>query len=935
MLRSSRRAALQLVHALSAAAQKASPHIIAADPPHLWLVDQPTVEHSLSAADPVPREPPSACSSAELARWSMPALAPAPQQPWSAPLGLNLVKLYSSSTSGRSTNSSSASSQSPPSSSGAGGSSSLSAVKGFVKGGFTVDMFPPERIRNFCIIAHVDHGKSTLADRLLELTGALTAGQGHHEQYLDKLQVERDRGITVKAQTVSLVYPHKGLTYLINLIDTPGHLDFSHEVSRSLAACQGALLLVDAGQGVQAQTLANWRLARDQGLVVVTALNKIDLPQAEPEACVRQLQEAGGLREGEQVLQLSAKTGQGVAELLPTLIERLPAPSGDPEAPPRLLLFDAFHDPFRGVVALVEVVDGSVMKGQVVASAGSGDSWEVLEVGLLAPERHPTGKLLTGQVGYLMTSMKDLKAARVGDTWHLQGRPVAALPGFKPARSMVYAGLYPVDAADFDALATVSDLPGARARGQGRVRAMERLSLNDASVVVQRENSDALGAGFRCGFLGMLHMEVFMQRLDQEHGTAVVTTTPTVPYLLDLGPDHELRTLSRASDYPMDTKVFSILEPTVQATIIAPHRFVGPVMQLCMARHGELLEHLVLTGPGAQPTPAPPPSPAGADPDESESARLVTAGEDREVAAGGWAPGAEGQGPDSRVLLRFTLPLSELAGSLHNELKSITHGFASFDWEEGEYRPADLRRLDIIAHGKPVDALARLVHKDEAVSLGRGLIAKMKELVPRAQFEIVLQAAVDGKVVARETIKPLRKDVTAKCYGGDISRKPRMRHDQGHERKVHGNCQQPNELKGTSRICAPITKVASEQCRTDFDIDKLYYYGLTKDVCAVGLEGANLPTSTKETSSKAYVDFIAQPEGGPQVQEFMQLLEVAPGIEEEVFAVAMQAMPDATMSWESWHQCLLAASQSPQLKEQMADRFAHSTSSSARRALAL
>ncbi|KAG2483434.1 hypothetical protein HYH03_017688 [Edaphochlamys debaryana] len=615
------------------------------------------------------------------------------------------------------------------------------AAQGFVGGGYDVGHFPQERIRNFSIIAHVDHGKSTIADRLMEMTGALGAKATHNAQYLDKLQVERERGITVKAQTVSLVYRHRGQDYMLNLIDTPGHVDFSYEVSRSLAACQGALLVVDAGQGVQAQTVANFYLAFEQGLDLVPVINKIDLPAADPPGCAAQMQAAFDLDPAAS-LYTSAKTGQGMDSVLPAVVERVRPPGGNPNAPARLLLFDALHDEYRGVVLLVEVVDGGVEVGQKLAMASTGQAYEVLELGLLAPERHPTGRLLTGQVGYLVCGIKDLKAARVGDTLYApqspgQGQPGAAaapprLPGFRPAKAMVFAGLFPLggDGSEFEGLAA----------------AMDKLLLNDASVVVKRENSDALGPGFRCGFLGMLHMDVFRQRLEQEFGASVVVTTPTVPYILEM-PDGTSVTLESAADYPLGTKVARILEPTVTATLIAPDPCVGKLMELCASRRGEPLEHNSLGG--------------------------------------------------GRTLLRYSLPLGELGGDFYSLVKSRSQGYASFDYEEGPYREADLVRLDVAAHGERVDALARMVARGEADKVGRALLGMLRDKLPRQQFEVILQALSNGKVIARETIRALRKDVTAKCYGGDISRKRKLldRQREGKARmKRMGSIDVPQDL---------------------------------------------------------------------------------------------------------------------------------------------
>ncbi|EFN57155.1 hypothetical protein CHLNCDRAFT_56093 [Chlorella variabilis] len=571
--------------------------------------------------------------------------------------------------------------------------------------------FPPDRIRNFSIIAHVDHGKSTLADRLLEATGAIAAGG--QAQYLDKLQVERERGIT--AQTVSLVYRHLGADYLLNLIDTPGHVDFSYEVSRSLAACQGALLLVDASQG--AQTVANFFLAFEQDLAIVPVLNKIDMDSAEPQRVAQQLKDAFDI-EPEECLRVSAKTGLGLEAVLPAVVERVPPPRGDPSADLRMLLFDAYHDEYRGVVCLVEVLDGRVQKGDKITAASTGTHYEVNEVGLLAPEPQPTGELLTGQVGYMLVGMKDTRSARVGDTWHHQRMPVPALPGFKSAKSMVFAGIFPLSADGFEQLQA----------------AMERLTLNDASgkpraawclrstaVAVRRENSNALGAGFRCGFLGLLHMDVFRQRLEQEHGASVIVTAPTVPCRVVL-PGGDTLELQNPAEFPLNVKIAEVWEPTVAATIVTPNDYVGSIMQLCQDRRGEMQEHAVL-GAG-------------------------------------------------RTLLKYHLPLAELGGDYYDELKSVSSGYASFDYEEAEQ--AHLQRLDILINGEPVDALARVVHRDKAQVVGRRLCAKLRDLMDRQQFEVVLQASAGGRIVARETLKAYRKNVLAKCYGGDVSRKRKL-----------------------------------------------------------------------------------------------------------------------------------------------------------------
>ena len=576
--------------------------------------------------------------------------------------------------------------------------------EGFVKGKYTLSDFAPERIRNFSIIAHIDHGKSTLADRMMELTGAVRVGGA--QRRLDTLQVEKERGITVKAQTSSLVYKMNGIPYLLNLIDTPGHVDFSYEVSRSLAACDGVLLLVDAAQGIQAQTVANFYLAFDQGLEIIPVLNKIDMPAAEPEKVAKQMCDAFDMNE-ESCLHVSAKTGYGVDALLRTIIEKVPPPRYTAGARTRMLLFDAYHDEYRGVVSLVQVVDGKVSKGQKIVSLSSGETWETGEIGILTPDSHPTGELLTGQVGYVLTGMKNTRSAQIGDTWCLaQDKAVEALPGFREPKSMVFAGIFPVNAAGFDPL----------------LAAIEKLTLNDSSVSPKRENSTALGAGFRCGFLGLLHMDVFKQRLEQEYGTNVIITSPTVP--VKIHTSSGCIELKNPAEFPTAERVYKVEEPTVLSTIILPSEYIGSAMQLCTDRRGDLVEHVPLSS--------------------------------------------------QRVMLRYILPLAELGGDFYDELKSLSSGFASFDYEEADYREADLVKMDILVNGDPVDALARIVHRSRAPKVGKTLCANLKRLMDRQQFDIALQAAAGGRIVARETIKAYRKNVLAKCYGGDISRKKKL-----------------------------------------------------------------------------------------------------------------------------------------------------------------
>ena len=572
--------------------------------------------------------------------------------------------------------------------------------------GQSMDAFSQDRVRNFSIIAHIDHGKSTLADRMMEMTGAVSKVDGG-DRRLDTLQVEKERGITVKAQTSSLVYHHQGKEYLLNLIDTPGHVDFSYEVSRSLAACDGALLLVDAAQGIQAQTVANFFLAFEQNLTIIPVLNKIDMPAADPRKVAEQLEDNFDLDAKDCVL-VSAKTGQGVNEVLRAVVERIPPPRGNTDNATRMLVFDAYHDDYRGVVCLVLVVDGTVKKGDKIVSKSSGDSWDVLEIGVLTPKPVPQAQMFTGQVGYVLTGMKNTKSAKIGDTWHLWKKNVEALPGFREPKSMVFAGIFPAHSGDFDLLQA----------------AMNKLTLNDSSVSFKRENSNALGAGFRCGFLGLLHMDVFRQRLEQEHGASVIITAPTVPIKIkrDSG---EWIEIQNPADYPTNERIRQVMEPTVFSTIILPTEMLGNAMTLCQSRRGELMEHTPLSSTG-------------------------------------------------RVMLRYVLPLSELGGDFYDELKSLSSGYASFDYEEHESREADLVRMDILVNGEPVDALARVVHRSRADKIGKDLCHTLKQVIDRQQFDVALQASAGGRIVARETLKSYRKNVLAKCYGGDISRKKKL-----------------------------------------------------------------------------------------------------------------------------------------------------------------
>ncbi len=593
----------------------------------------------------------------------------------------------------------------------------------------TIDLkeFKQKNIRNFSIIAHIDHGKSTLADRLLEMTGTLST-RNKNEQFLDKLQVEKERGITVKAQTASLFYEYDGEVYLLNLIDTPGHVDFSYEVSRSLYACQGALLLVDAAQGVQAQTMANFYLAFEQDLKIIPVLNKIDMANADPDRIAREIKRAFDIPK-EELVAVSAKTGLGVKELLPEIIKRIDGPIGDPEKPLKALLFDSWFDEYRGVICLIEIVDGSIKKGDKIISVHSGDNYEVLEIGLMYPDPKPTDALYTGQVGYLISGMKTVREARVGDTFYHAKHPVEPLPGFKPAKSMVFAGIYPVDTSDYEDLRT----------------AIEKLTLNDPSVNVTKESSAALGLGFRCGFLGLLHMDVFKQRLDQEYGLSIIATAPTVLYRVILTDGNEIN-IEKPSDFPEQVKIDKVLEPIINATIILPKEYLGSILQLCQQRRGEQVDMTYLD--------------------------------------------------EDRIVLKYKMPLNEIIIDFYDKLKSLSSGYASFDYEEVGYEESSLVKMNLLLNGKAVDALSVIVHKEKAYSLGRSFVAKLRKVIPRQMFEVAIQAAVGAKIIARESVSALRKNVIAKCYGGDITRKRKLLEKQKEGKKKMkrvGNVELPQE----------------------------------------------------------------------------------------------------------------------------------------------
>ncbi|HBR70185.1 TPA: elongation factor 4 [Candidatus Dependentiae bacterium] len=569
-----------------------------------------------------------------------------------------------------------------------------------------LQIYTPDKIRNFSIVAHIDHGKSTLSDRLLEATETLSGHKKHAEQFLDKLQVERERGITVKAQTVSMFYHQNNEEYLLNLIDTPGHVDFSYEVSRSLYACQGAILLVDAVDGIQAQTMANFYLAFEQGLKIIPVINKIDLQNAQPEKIAQELQMLFDFN-AEDILFVSAKTGEGIPQLLEAIVKRLPAPAAHLDQPLKALLFDSWFDEYRGVVCLVYLQSGSLKKGDQIELAQMEKNYEILEVGLMHPNETPQPTLYAGQVGYIIAGMKTVRDARVGDTIFNPKEPIQPFPGFKPAKPMVFAGIYPIDSSDFNDLQ----------------EAIEKLTLNDASVSVEKKTSTALGIGFRCGFLGLLHMDVFKQRLEQEYDQVVIVTAPSVLYKLKLK-SGETVDIENPSEFPDPTVIEEILEPIMDATIIVPQKFIGNIISLCEEKLGK----------------------------QKEMTFLDT----------------------ERIILKYELPLNEIATDFYDQLKSLSSGYASFDYEGPFYRPADLVKLDILLNGQQVDALSIIVHKEKAYYVGRNLTEKLRKVIPRQMYDVAIQAAIGAKIIARETVKAFRKDVTGYLYGGDITRKMKL-----------------------------------------------------------------------------------------------------------------------------------------------------------------
>ena len=595
----------------------------------------------------------------------------------------------------------------------------------------------PAVIRNFCIIAHIDHGKSTLADRMLQLTGVVGERQ-MRAQYLDRMDIERERGITIKSQAVRLPWTGPGGTrHVLNLIDTPGHVDFSYEVSRSLAACEGAVLLVDAAQGIEAQTLANLYLALGDDLQIIPVLNKIDLPAAQPDKYAEELAHIIGCSPSD-VLRVSAKTGEGVPELLNAIVTQVPPPQGDPEAPARALIFDSVYDTYRGVVTYVRVVDGQLSRREKSLMMSTGAAHDTLEVGVISPEPTPTDGLGAGEVGYLITGVKNVRQARVGDTVTSAARPAAEpLPGYANPRPMVFSGLYPVDGDDY------SDFRDA----------LDKLQLNDAALVYEPETSLALGFGFRCGFLGLLHMEIVRERLEREFDLSLISTSPNVVYRVITEAGQEI-TVTNPSEFPSSSgesgqpgvKIAHVYEPVVRATVLAPSEYIGTIMELCQARRGMLIGMDYLSA--------------------------------------------------DRVEVRYTMPLAEIIFDFFDQLKSRTRGYASLDYEPAGEQEADLVKVDILLQGEPVDAFSQIVHADEARDYGVSMTARLRELIPRQQFEVPIQAAVGSRIIARENIRALRKDVLAKCYGGDITRKRKLleRQKEGKRRmKTIGRVEVPQE----------------------------------------------------------------------------------------------------------------------------------------------
>ena len=581
-------------------------------------------------------------------------------------------------------------------------------------------------IRNFCIIAHIDHGKSTIADRLLEYTNTIQITEG---QMLDDMDLEKERGITIKSHAIQMEYIMDGDKYILNLIDTPGHVDFSYEVSRSIAACEGAILVVDATQGVQAQTISNLYMAIDHDLEIIPVINKIDMPSAMPDEVEDEIVELIGCDRND-IIRASGKTGEGVENVLRAVVERIPHPEGNPEAPLQALIFDSVFNSFRGIIAYFKIENGVIRKGDKVKFFNTGMEYEADEVGVLKMDMIPRNELRTGDVGYIISGIKESKEVKVGDTITHVSRPCEkAIEGFQEVKPMVFAGVYPIDPTDYENLRA----------------SLEKLQLNDASLTFTPESSVALGFGFRCGFLGLLHMEIVQERLDREFNMDVITTVPNVSYMV-YDKQGDVKEVHNPSGLPDQTLIDHIEEPYIRASVITDANFIGPIMTLCLDKRGELIKQEYVSG--------------------------------------------------NRVELFFMLPLGEIVIDFYDKLKSISKGYASFDYHIDGFRPSKLIKLDILLNGEPVDALSTLTHQDNAVSFGRRMCEKLKELIPRQQFDIAIQAAIGAKIVARETVKQVRKDVTAKCYGGDVSRKRKLLEKQkrGKKRmKQIGNVEVPQK----------------------------------------------------------------------------------------------------------------------------------------------
>ena len=581
-------------------------------------------------------------------------------------------------------------------------------------------------IRNFCIIAHIDHGKSTIADRLLEKTNTIQITEG---QMLDDMDLEKERGITIKSHAIQMEYERDGQKYILNLIDTPGHVDFSYEVSRSIAACEGALLVVDATQGVQAQTISNLYMAIDHDLEIIPVINKIDMPAAMPDEVEDEIIELIGCDRSD-ILRASGRTGEGVQEILDAVVDRIPCPKGNPDAPLQALIFDSVFNSFRGIIAYYKILNGSIKKGDKVKFFNTGMEYDADEIGVLKMDMVPRNEMTTGEVGYIISGIKDAKEVKVGDTiTHVSNPCDKAIAGFQEVKPMVFAGVYPIDPADYENLRA----------------SLEKLQLNDAALTFMPESSVALGFGFRCGFLGLLHMEIVQERLDREFDMDVITNVPNVSYMV-YDKQGGAKEVHNPSGLPDPTFIDHIEEPYIKATIITDANYIGPIMKLCLDKRGELVNQEYVSG--------------------------------------------------NRVELHFMIPLGEIVIDFYDKLKSISKGYASFDYHVDSFRPSRLAKLDILLNGEPVDALSTLTHYDNAVTFGRRMCEKLKELIPRQQFDIAIQAAIGGKIVARETIKCVRKDVTAKCYGGDVSRKRKLLEKQkkGKKRmKQIGNVEVPQK----------------------------------------------------------------------------------------------------------------------------------------------